>query len=34
MGWITPTIAQNLEDKFFRIDDYQRLEVEGELSIL
>ena len=34
MGWITPTIAQNLEDKFFRIDDYRRLEVEEELSIL
>ncbi len=34
MGWITPTIAQNLEDKFFRIDDYKRLEVIGDLSII
>ena len=34
MGWITPTVAQNLADKFFRIDDYKRLEVAGELSLL
>ena len=34
MGWITPTVAQNLEDKFFRIDDYKRLEVVGDLTIL
>ena len=34
MGWITPTIAQNLADKFFRIDDYKRLEVLGDLTIL
>lgn len=34
MGWITPTVAQNLEDKFFRIDDYQRLEVGGDLTLL
>ena len=34
MGWISPAVAQNLEDKFFHLDDYQRLEVEGELSIL
>ena len=34
MGWITPTIAQNLEDKFYRIDDYKRLDVIGDLSII
>lgn len=34
MGWITPTVAQNLGDKFLRIDDYKRLEVAGELALL
>lgn len=34
MGWITPTVAENLGDKFLRIDDYKRLEVAGELSLL
>jgi L-asparaginase len=34
MGWISPAIAQNLEDKFFYIDDYKRLEVIGELSLI
>ena len=34
MGWITPTVAQNLEDQFCRIDDYQRLEVGGDLTLL
>ncbi|NCO73698.1 MAG: asparaginase [Cyanobacteria bacterium] len=34
LGWITPTVAQNLGDKFLRIDDYKRLEVAGELSFL
>ncbi len=33
MGWISATIAQNLQDKFFRLDDYKRLEVEGELEL-
>lgn len=34
MGWITPTVAQNLGDKFLRIDTYKRLEVAGELALL
>lgn len=34
MGWISPTVAQNLGDKFFRIDDYKRLEVAGDCSLL
>ncbi|MBL1209555.1 asparaginase [Geminocystis sp. GBBB08] len=34
MGWITPTVAENLGDKFLHIDDYKRLEVAGELSLL
>ncbi|BAQ63610.1 asparaginase [Geminocystis sp. NIES-3709] len=34
MGWITPTVAENLGDKFLRIDDYRRLEVAGELCLL
>lgn len=34
MGWITPTVAENLGDKFLRLDDYRRLEVAGELSLL
>lgn len=34
MGWITPTVAENLGEKFLRIDDYKRLEVAGELTLL
>jgi L-asparaginase len=34
MGWITPTVAETLADKFLRISEYKRLEVAGDLSIL
>jgi L-asparaginase len=34
MGWISTTVAENLGEKFLRIDDYKRLEVTGELSML
>ncbi|HIK37945.1 MAG: asparaginase [Geminocystis sp.] len=34
MGWITPAVADNLGDKFLRLDDYRRLEVSGDLSLL
>ena len=34
MGWISPTVAETLADKFLKINDYKRLEVIGELSIL
>jgi L-asparaginase len=34
MGWISPTVAENLGDKFLRIDDYKRLEVVGDCSLL
>jgi len=34
MGWISPTVAENLGEKFLRIDDYKRLEVAGDCSLL
>ncbi len=34
MGWITPAVAENLGEMFLRIDDYKRLEVAGELTLL
>jgi L-asparaginase len=34
MGWITPTVAETLADKFLKITEYKRLEVAGDLSIL
>ncbi len=34
MGWISPTVAENLAENFFRIDDYKRLEVAGDCSLL
>ena len=34
MGWIIPTVAETLAEKFLKINDYNRLEVTGELSIL
>lgn len=34
MGWITPAVADTLGDKFLRLDDYRRLEVSGDLSLL
>ena len=34
MGWITPTIAENLAEKFMKIGDRKRLEVIGELAMI
>ncbi len=34
MGWITPSVAQSLSEKFMTIGKYKRLEVIGELSLL
>ncbi|MGL6140617.1 MAG: asparaginase [Planktothrix sp.] len=34
MGWITPTIAETLSEKFLTLSDYKRLDVIGELSFL
>ncbi len=34
LGWISPAIAESLEDKFTVIGRYNRLEVVGELSYL
>ncbi|MDD1438214.1 asparaginase [Dolichospermum sp. ST_sed10] len=34
MGWITPSIAQSLSEKFMNLGKYKRLEVVGELSLL
>lgn len=34
LGWITPSVAQALSEKFMNFGKYKRLEVVGELSIL
>jgi L-asparaginase len=34
MGWITPSVAQSLCEKFMNLGKYKRLEVVGELSLL
>jgi L-asparaginase len=34
MGWITTTVAETLAEKFLKINEYKRLEVAGDLSIL
>ncbi|MEE3717897.1 asparaginase [Tumidithrix elongata RA019] len=34
MGWITPSIAESLEETFIVLGEYKRLEVTGELSII
>ncbi len=34
MGWITPTVAETLSEKFMLLSEYKRLEVTGELAIL
>ncbi|MBD2482221.1 MULTISPECIES: asparaginase [Planktothrix] len=34
MGWITPTIAETLGEKFLTLNDFKRLDVMGELSFL
>jgi L-asparaginase len=34
LGWISPTVAENLSEKFCKIGNIQRLDVQGELSLL
>ncbi|MBH8561994.1 asparaginase [Nostoc sp. CENA67] len=34
MGWITPSVAESLSEKFMSLGKYKRLEVVGELSFL
>ncbi|WP_315792103.1 asparaginase [Fischerella sp. JS2] len=34
MGWISPSVAQALSEKFMNLGKYKRLEVVGELSLL
>jgi L-asparaginase len=34
MGWISPSVAENLAEKFMNLGKYKRLEVIGELSFL
>ncbi|CDM94213.1 MAG: asparaginase [Limnospira sp. PMC 1291.21] len=34
MGWITPTMAENLADKFMSLNNFKRLEVSGELIMI
>jgi L-asparaginase len=34
LGWITPSVAQSLSEKFMSFGKYKRLEVIGELSLL
>ena len=34
MGWITPSVAETLSDRFMILSQYKRLEVMGELSML
>ncbi|MBD2663155.1 asparaginase [Richelia sinica] len=34
LGWITPSAAQSLSEKFMTLGKYKRLEVIGELSLL
>lgn len=34
MGWINPSVAQSLDEKFMNLGKHKRLEVIGELSLL
>jgi len=34
LGWITPSVAETLSERFMTLGQYKRLEVVGELSIL
>lgn len=34
MGWITPAIAESLSETFLTLNDFKRLDVIGELSLL
>lgn len=33
MGWISPSVAENLSEKFLNLSQYKRLEVIGDMSI-
>jgi len=33
LGWLSPSVAETLDDRFLRIDDYKRLEIAGELTM-
>lgn len=34
MGWISPSVSETLSETFMKLDEYKRLEVIGELSML
>lgn len=34
LGWISPTVAESLAERYMSFDDFKRLEVVGELSML
>ncbi|MBD0362969.1 MAG: asparaginase [Coleofasciculus sp. C3-bin4] len=34
MGWISPSVSETLSETFMKLDQYKRLEVIGELSML
>ncbi|AFZ36581.1 asparaginase [Stanieria cyanosphaera PCC 7437] len=34
MGWISPTVAENLAEKFMQLSKYKRLTVSGEISMV
>ncbi|MGB3693407.1 MAG: asparaginase [Spirulinaceae cyanobacterium] len=34
LGWISPSVAETLAEKFINLNDYKRLEVIGELTML
>ncbi|NBD34164.1 MAG: asparaginase [Cyanobacteria bacterium] len=34
MGWISPSISENLAEKFMNLDEHKRLEVVGELTFV
>jgi L-asparaginase len=34
LGWITPTIAESLSEKFLIVSDFKRLEIVGELTLV
>jgi len=34
LGWISPSVAENLAEKFLNLSPYKRLDVIGEIAIL
>jgi L-asparaginase len=34
MGWISPSVSENLSELFMTLGDVTRLEVSGDLSLL